>query len=82
MAYTPTGDRNIIASLKRFSDALWFGADVSRRAQMPLALSGEPIIGGNAAKNGTVALIGSDANDQVSALPVRSSLPIKLQQRT
>jgi hypothetical protein len=66
MAYNPTGDRNVIASLKRFSDRLWFGADVSRRAQMPLALSGEPIISGNAALNGTVALIGSDANDQVS----------------
>jgi hypothetical protein len=66
MAYTPTGDRNIFAAMKRIADRAWFGSDVSRRAQLPLALSGEPIIGVNAANSGTVALIGSDANDQVS----------------
>jgi hypothetical protein len=63
--YTPKGDRNFMAAMKRITDRLWFGADVSQRAQMPLALSGEPILSGNAALNGTVALIGSDANDQV-----------------
>lgn len=66
MAYTPKGDRNFMAAMKRMVDRLWFGADVSARAQMPLALSGEPIISGNAALNGTVGLIGSDVNDQIA----------------
>jgi hypothetical protein len=73
--YTPTGDRNFIAAMKRTVDKLWFGADVSARAQMPLALSGEPIISGNAALNGTVQLIGSDAKDQV-AFPLQVGITI------
>lgn len=73
--YTPTGDRNFIAAMKRTVDKLWFGADVSARAQMPLALSGEPIISGNAALSGTVALIGSDAKDQV-AFPLQVGIAL------
>jgi hypothetical protein len=65
MAYTPKGDRNFFASMRRVVDRLWFGADISSRAQAPLALSGEYILSGNAALSGTVGLIGSDASDQV-----------------
>jgi hypothetical protein len=75
MAYTPKGDRNFMAAMKRMTDRLWFGADVSARAQLPLALSGEPIISGNNALNGTVGLIGSDVNDQV-AFPLQAGITI------
>lgn len=63
--YTPKGDRNYMAAMKRVADKLWFGADVSARAQLPNVLSGEYLLSGNAGSNGIVGLIGSDANDQV-----------------
>lgn len=63
--YNPLKERNFIAALKRPMDALWFGADVSNRAQAPNVLSGEYLLSGNKATSGTVGLIGSDANDQV-----------------
>jgi hypothetical protein len=73
--YSPKGDRNFIASLKRTMDKLWFGADVSNRAQYPNVLSGEYILSGNNALGGTVGLIGSDANDQV-VFPLQASIPL------
>lgn len=75
MAYTPKGDRNFIAAMKRVTDRLWFGSDVSARAQAPLALSGEYLLSGNNALNGTVGLIGSDANDQV-AYPMQAGITL------
>lgn len=63
--YNPLKERNFMASLKRPMDALWFGADVSNRAQYPNVLSGEYLLSGNKATNGIVGLLGSDANDQV-----------------
>jgi|SRR5581483_7948978 len=79
MAFNPTGDRNIIAALKRTAEAAWFGTDVSRRAQIPNVLSGEYLTSVNNGKTGTVGLIGSDANDQV-VFPLQASIPISAAQ--
>jgi hypothetical protein len=75
MSYSPGKDRNFIASLKRTMDKLWWGIDVSGRAQAPDILSGEYILSGNNAQGGTVGLIGSDANDQV-VFPLQTSIAI------
>lgn len=75
MAYTPKGDRNFMASLKRTMDKLWFGADVSSRAQYPNVLSGEYLLSGNNALSGTVGLVGSDASDQVT-YPLQVGIPL------
>ena len=75
MAYNPGKDRNMMAALKRTMDAGWFGADVSQRSQVPNVLSGEYLISVNAAKTGTVGLVGSDASDQVT-YPLQSGITI------
>lgn len=77
--FTPTGDRNVFAAMKRVADAAWFGADTSRRAQIPNVLSGEYLTSVNKAASGTVALVGTDANDQV-IYPLQSAIALSAAQ--
>lgn len=80
MAISPTGDRNIIAALKRAAAVTWFGAPSGVTEAPPVALNNEAIRAPNAAGTAYVEMLKVNASDQVEApnaiLPTGGVTPI------